>query len=100
MTQADLDGGTTLHNTVTASTGQGAGATDNLAIPIVVTPGLVITKTSTSTMFSVVGQSIEYTMTATNTGNVTLTGVTSATRVSRPSRAPPPSLRRWPRVPR
>ena len=76
VTQADLDGGTTLHNTVTASTGQGAGATDNLAIPIVVTPGLVITKTSTSTMFSAVGQSIEYTMTATNTGNVTLTGVT------------------------
>jgi uncharacterized repeat protein (TIGR01451 family) len=76
VTQDDLDGGTTLHNTVTASTAEGAGATDSLAIPIVVTPGLVITKTSTSTVFSVVGQSIQYAMTVTNSGNVTLKGVT------------------------
>ena len=49
VTQADLDGGTSLDNIVTASTAEGAGGTDSLAIPIARNPGLEVTKTSTST---------------------------------------------------
>jgi len=76
VTQADLDAGGTLDNTVTATSGQGASGKDTVSIPVSQAPGLTITKTTTATKFSAVGQSIDYTIIVTNAGNVTLTNVT------------------------
>ena len=76
VTQADLDAGGTLDNTVTATSEQRAHAADTLRIRIAQIPGIVVTKKTTAVHFSAVGQAIAYTVTATNTGNITLDPVT------------------------
>src|SRR5437667_224154 len=45
-------------------------------------PALSITKTSTDTSYSAVGDTIHYTITATNTGNTTLAAVTIARKIA------------------
>ena len=79
VTQADLDRGT-LTNTASVSGLPPTGPAVSANSAAVVTPAmphssLEVTKSSPSTSFSKVGDQIAYTITATNTGNVTLTSV-------------------------
>jgi uncharacterized repeat protein (TIGR01451 family) len=74
VSQADLNAGTFGDN----ACANASGATQVCATDTVTgdqTPELSILKTTASTGFSAVGQVISYTITATNTGNVTLHGV-------------------------
>ena len=86
VTQADMDGnGVDLNgaidgdgdvdNTATATSDQVGPITDTEIVPLTQTPGLAIDKTSATTSISAPG-TIDYTIEAWNTGNVTLTGVT------------------------
>ena len=79
VTQVDLDAGH-VDNIATAS------GTDPNTVPVsddsptitinaVQSPALTTTKTSSTAQFSAVGDAINYTITATNSGNVTLTNV-------------------------
>ena len=78
VTQADIDAGS-VSNAVTAS---GAAPDDDTVTDddeVVVTatqnPALALTKTTSSTTFSAVGDIITYTITVENTGNVTITNI-------------------------
>ena len=80
VTQAEMDsngdGDGDLDNTVTADSNETGPATDDLAIPISRIPGLNVVKSSTTILITAAGQSVPYTFVVTNTGNVTLTGIT------------------------
>ncbi|MRS04741.1 hypothetical protein EG832_16215, partial [bacterium] len=78
VTQAEVDAGRSLSNTVTADSAQSLPDTDNLDIPISLTPSLQVVKSSTTTTVTAAGQVVPYAFTVTNTGNVTLTGITVA----------------------
>ncbi|MBJ7883081.1 DUF7507 domain-containing protein, partial [Gelidibacter salicanalis] len=75
VTQADIDTGGNVSNTVTASSDQAPDATDDLDIPIAQDPLMTVVKSSTTTEVTVAGQVIPYSYLVTNTGNVTLTGI-------------------------
>ncbi len=79
VTQADLDdnggGDGDIDNTATADSDETGPANDSEAVPLSQTASLAIDKTSATTSISEPG-TINYTITAWNTGNVTLTGVT------------------------
>ena len=76
VTQAELDAGGSVRNIVTATTAQGAGGTDDLIIPIVQSPALTIVKSITSgDPYDSVGDTVTYSYTVTNTGNVTISSV-------------------------
>ena len=85
FTQAELDAGGSLDNTVTASSNEAPDATDDLSIPINQNPALTIVKsvdsiTSTdgvegTTVVDADGDVINYLIEVTNAGNVTLTNV-------------------------
>jgi len=78
LTQADLDAGD-VDNTATVTgtppTGEPVDATDEVAVPVTPTPAIELVKDATLEGAGAVGDTIEYSFTATNTGNVTLTGV-------------------------
>ncbi len=74
VTQADLDAGANIVNSVTASSTQGATATDSLSIPVVQTKSMTVEKSSATTSISATG-AVTYSYLLTNTGNVTLTGI-------------------------
>ena len=76
VTQAEVDAGGNLNNTVTVNSTESGPDTDTHNIPIAQTPGINVVKNSTTASITTVGQSVPYTFTITNTGNVTLTGVT------------------------
>jgi uncharacterized repeat protein (TIGR01451 family) len=79
ITQADVDAGHYL-NTACANDGPG-GAAEVCAdsdVNIGQNPSLAVDKTSTTTLITAVGQVVPYSYVVTNTGNVTLTGVTLA----------------------
>lgn len=74
--QSDLDASNALlPNMVTADSKESAAAQDTLTIFITQTPGLTLTKTAEEASFSNVGDTLHYTLTAKNTGNVGLTDV-------------------------
>ena len=76
MTQAEIDAGGSVANTVTATTAEGATGTDSLTIPITQSPTLTIDKTITSgDPYDSVGDTITYSYTVTNTGNVTISAL-------------------------
>ena len=84
VTQADVDVGAALANTVNVSAGSPAGttppaATDTLSVPVIApAPRMVSIKTADSSGFAVppvVGNPLVYTITVNNTGNVTLAGL-------------------------
>ncbi|NCB00180.1 MAG: DUF11 domain-containing protein, partial [Clostridia bacterium] len=91
VTQAEIDsnggGDGDLDNIVTADSNETDAVTDDLAIPISRNPGLSVEKSSTTTLVDHAGQVVPYTFVVTNTGNVTLTGIT----VSDPNVSPAPS---------
>jgi uncharacterized repeat protein (TIGR01451 family) len=78
VTQADLNAGQ-VNNSATASAAgpqdQPASATASKSIPATQSPHLSLAKSANATSYDVVGQVVQYTLVATNDGNVTLTGV-------------------------
>ena len=76
VTQAEVDAGGNLSNTVTADSAESAPDTDTLNIPIAQSPAIDVVKSSTTTSVTAAGQVVPYTFTVTNTGNITLTGIT------------------------
>ena len=74
FTQAELDAGGTLDNIVTASSNEAPDATDDLSIPISQTASITVEKSSATTSLSAPG-TVTYDYLVTNTGNVTITGL-------------------------
>lgn len=77
-TQSDIDAGSIVNTaTATGTPPVGSPVTDTGAATVTAArgPAITISKSTTSTTFSAVGQQIPFTITATNTGNVTLTNV-------------------------
>jgi uncharacterized repeat protein (TIGR01451 family) len=80
VTQAQINAGGNLSNTVTADSAESAPATDTLDIAIVQNPALTITKTITSGgQFGAVGDVITYEYRVLNSGNVTIDGPITVT---------------------
>src|SRR5215213_4231699 len=75
ITQADLDAGHYANTACVNATGA-AQKCDDEDVPGVKTPALSIVKTATEQSFDEVGDVVHYTITATNTGNVTVANVT------------------------
>ena len=80
VTQADLDRGSVTNTaTVTGTPPSGPAATaasEVVVVPAATLASLSLTKSTTAASFSNAGESIAYTISATNTGNVTLRQVT------------------------
>ena len=74
FTQAELDAGGTLDNIVTATSNEAPDATDDLSIPISQNASLTVEKSSATTSLSAPG-TVTYDYLVTNTGNVTITGL-------------------------
>ena len=78
VTQADLNAGAPLVNVATVDTDQTALQQDDASSTVAQSPALTIVKSLTNANDAVVdtaGETIEYTITVDNTGNVDLTGV-------------------------
>ena len=76
VTQAELDAGGNLSNTVTADSNESGPDTDTLVIPISQNPLLEVVKSSTTSSVSAAGQVVPYRFAVSNKGNVALTGIT------------------------
>jgi uncharacterized repeat protein (TIGR01451 family) len=76
VTQGEVDGGCSVTNTASVSTTQGASDSDSLTITGSCSPGISIDKSSTTTVITAAGQVVPYSYVVTNTGSVTLTGIT------------------------
>ena len=76
VSQAEIDLGGNLSNTVTANSVESAPDTDSLNIPITQTPAINVVKSSTTTSITAAGQVVPYSFVVTNVGNMTLTGIT------------------------
>ena len=79
VTQGDIDdnggGDGDIDNTATADSNQTGPDTDSAVVPITQAPALNITKVAQASSVDAAGDLIHYTLTVTNTGNQTLTGV-------------------------
>jgi uncharacterized repeat protein (TIGR01451 family) len=79
VTQADVDAGSVVNTAAASGTTPGGVPTDargSTTVPIVPNPSLTVAKSASPTSVSAAGDAVTYTVTAQNTGNVTLTGVT------------------------
>jgi uncharacterized repeat protein (TIGR01451 family) len=81
VTLADLDAGSILNTASVVATPPTGGpmaptSSNTISVPAVKSPSLSIIKSSSSTSFSTVGQSVPYTFTVKNTGNVTMSSIT------------------------
>jgi uncharacterized repeat protein (TIGR01451 family) len=81
VTQLDLDGGTVV-NTATVSGTPPVGApafapaaSNTVIVPAIQSPGLTITKSSTTASVSTVGEVVPYSFLVRNTGNVVVTNI-------------------------
>jgi uncharacterized repeat protein (TIGR01451 family) len=78
MTQAEMDAGTAIHTEVTVDTAQTVEATYTNDVTIVQDADMLVTFTALPTDANAAGETINYTVTVENTGNVSLTGITLA----------------------
>ena len=67
--------GLTHDNTASVTTGQGASDDDSASVTIVENPQVTLDKTATCRSVDAIGEVIEYAISVTNDGNMTLTGV-------------------------
>jgi uncharacterized repeat protein (TIGR01451 family) len=79
LTQADLDGqgggDGDIDNTATADSAQTDSVQDSAVVPLVYSPNLMIVKTADVEKVDEIGDVINYTISVSNTGNITLTNV-------------------------
>lgn len=79
VTQADLDAGE--YRNTSSATGKDTNnksvsdSSNEVIVPAIQTPDMQVVKSSTKTTYRSVGEEIPYTITVTNTGNVTLTDI-------------------------
>ena len=78
VTLAEMNAGGSLTNVATAASNESPNDQDTLSIPIVQSPSLSLSKSSTTTSVTNTGQVVPYTYVVTNTGNITLTNVALA----------------------
>ena len=80
VTQPDIDAGGNITNTATADSAQTEPVTDDAFVPVEQKPAMQIQKSASVPGGSAdtVGELITYTVTLTNTGNQTLTGITAS----------------------
>lgn len=76
VTQANMNAGGSLSNTVSVTFTELGPKTATASVPVVQNPGFTLTKTVTPTTTSTVGAVLSYTITISNIGNVDLTGFT------------------------
>ena len=76
VTQADIDAGGNITNNVITSSNEAPDAIDQLNIPVNGTASITVDKSSTTTSVSAAGEVISYNYLVTNTGTITLTGIT------------------------
>ena len=76
VTQAEIDAGGNLSNTVTADSVESAPDTDTKNIPISQNPAIHVAKSSTTTSISNAGQVVPYVFSVYNIGNITLSDIT------------------------
>ena len=79
VTQAEIDAGGNLSNTVTVDSAESAPDTDTVDIPITQSPALLLTKTAKESSYSAVGDVLHYSYVVKNTGNVRLAGPVTVT---------------------
>ena len=99
ITQADLDSGS-VKNTAKASANGTDSNPDDETVTAVQSPALSITKVATEQSFDAVGDVINYTIVATNTGNVTLASVTVTDAKASVISSAAGAVRRWRRASR
>src|SRR4051794_9872152 len=71
-----MNAGGSLVNTATADSDQTDPTSDTNSIPVKQTPAITIDKKSATLLITGAGQVVPYTFLVSNTGNVTLTGIT------------------------
>ena len=76
VTQADIDAGGNITNNVITSSNEAPDAIDQLNIPVNGIASITVDKSSTTTSVSAAGEVISYNYLLTNTGTITLTGIT------------------------
>ena len=76
VTQAEIDAGGNLSNTVTADSAESPAGHRHQWPFRSPSPALNVVKSSTTTVITAAGQVVPYTFVVTNIGNVTLTGIT------------------------
>lgn len=89
--QADTDNGTitdkaTAHGTPANSTTPLISNEASAVVTVTQSPAITVEKNSTTTLVTAVGQRVPYTFLVTNTGNVTLAGVSVTDTVASPSK--------------
>ena len=75
VTQAEMDGGTALHNIATVTTNHTSAQSDDATTTISQQPSLTIAKDVTESSATAAGETLHYTITVHNTGNIDLSSV-------------------------
>ncbi len=83
-TQGDVDAGLALTNTVSVSTAQAGTQSDTAVTNVAQAPAITIVKTAVESDFTSISNTINYTFTVSNTGNVVLSNIVVADPIADP----------------